>query len=190
MPHATSLTILAAMFAVLLGVIVAVVLRERRRTRRTMRVLHAETLGLAREAAELAEGICRRQKEGVAIDRPFLDRYVLTTPRTYAGLASSLWRLPSDFAWRAVEFHGHLAMARARLPGWREGARDKGSTYLLVSALSRAANAGHGLVHHMERRMGWREVWRPDMPSVTPLMDDMEREASDLMDHGYWSEPG
>ena len=185
MADIASLTILA----LLLGVIGAIIFRERRRTRKVMSLLHAETQGLAREAAELAQALCQRQADGVAIDQTVLDRYALGEPQTYAGLVPSLWRLPADFAWRAVEFHGTLALARARLPGWRDGARDRVSTYLLISALSRAANTGHGLVLYMERRMGWRSMWKPHMPAVTPLMDEMEKEDWPLLDQGYWSMP-
>lgn len=186
MAHIASLTILV----ILLGVLVTVIRLERRRTRRTMSLLHAETQGLAREAAELAQAICERQAEGVPIDQTVLDRYALGEPQTYAGLVSSLWRLPADFAWRAVEFHGSLALARARLPGWRDGARDKVSTYLLISALSRSAHSGHGLVLYMEQRMGWRHAWRPHMPAVLPLMEEMDTGDWPLLDHGYWSMPG
>ena len=186
MAHIASLTTLAILF----GVIVAVLLRERRRTRKLMSILHAETQGLACEAAELAQAICERQAEGVTIDQVFLDRYALGEPQTYPGLVSSLWRLQEDFAWRALEFHGTLARARARLPGWRDGARDKVSTYLLISALSRSAHSGHGLVLYMERRMGWRHRWRPHMPAVMPLMEEMDKGDWPLLDHGYWSMPG
>ena len=186
MAHIAGLTILVT----LLGVVVAVVLRERRHTRKLMSLLHAETQGLAREAAELAQAICQRQADGVVIDQTVLDRYALGEPQTYPGLVSSLWRLPEDFAWRAVEFHGRLALARARLPGWRDGARDKVSTYLLISALSRASHCGHGLVMYMERRMGWRSMWKPHMPAVIPFMDEMEKEDWPLLDHGYWSALG
>ena len=185
MADIVSLTILV----ILLGVLVAIIVRERRQTRKTMSLLHAETQGLACEAAELAQAICERQTRGVPIDQTVLDRYALGEPQTYAGLVPSLWRLPADFAWRAVEFHGTLALARARLPGWRDGARDRVSTYLLISALSRAANTGHGLVLYMERRMGWRSMWKPHMPAVTPLMDEMEKEDWPLLDQGYWSMP-
>ena len=186
MAHIAGLAILVT----LLGVVVAVMLRERRHTRKLMRLLHAETQGLAREAAELAQAICQRQAEGVSVDQIVLDRYALGEPQTYPGLVSSLWRLPDDLAWRSIEFHGQLAMARARLPGWRDGVRDKISTYLLISALSRAANSGHGLILYIERRMGWRSMWAPHMPATIPLMDEMEKEDWPLLDQGYWSMPG
>ena len=175
---------------IVIGAVFAAVLGERRQTRKTMSLLHAETRGLACEAADLAQAICEYQKRGVPIDQTVLNRYALGDPQTYAGLVPSFWRLPGDLAWRAVEFHGTLARARARLPGWRDGERDKISTYLLISALSRAANAGHGLVMSMERRMGWRSMWTPHMPAVTPLMDEMENEDWPLLDQGYWSMPG
>jgi hypothetical protein len=180
-----TLTILA----LLLGGLAARFVTERRYTQRVARLLHAETLGLAREAAELAEAIGSRIARDAPVEPAVLEHYTLGEPRTYPGLVSSLARLPAEFGWRAVEFHGGLAVAHARLRGWRDGPRDRVSTCLLVSALSRAAHSGDGLVCQLETRMGWRRIWRPHMPSVAPLMDEMDREDLSLPDTGYWSPP-
>lgn len=183
-------------FAVLAvaGVILAAfstwILTERRRNRKLLNVLHLETLGLCREAAELAEAMCSRQAQGGLIDQPFLLRYALTEPQTYPGLALSLWRLPADLAGRAVDFHGHLCLARTRLADWRIGERDRVSTYLLLSALVRSANGGDGLLWGSTRSLGRPKTWKPDMPLASAFLDEMEREELSLMDCGYWSLPG
>ncbi|GAA0869173.1 hypothetical protein GCM10009116_10090 [Brevundimonas basaltis] len=168
----------------------AKVLRERRRRRMLVSLLHSETLGLCREAAELAEAICGRRADGGLIDQAFLLRYALTEPQTYPGLIPSLWRLPADLAWRAVEFHGHLCLARTRLADWRLGDRDRASTYLLLTALARSAGGGDGLLLASARCLGWRKDWEPQLPLANAFIDEMEREENDLLDNGYWSLPG
>lgn len=160
------------------------VLTERRRSRKLLGLLHGETQGLCREAADLAEAICRRQADGAPIDPPLLLRYALTEPQTWPGLASSTWRLPADLAGRAVDFHGHLCLARTRLADWRSGERDRLSTYLLVSALVRSANAGDGLLWGSTRGLGRQKNWKPETPLASAFLEEMEREDMELLDFG------
>lgn len=175
---------------ILLAALSAAIVTERRRRRRLLGILHSETFGLCREAAELAEAICSRQADGRIVDQAVLDRYALSEPRTYPGLVSSLWRLPGDLAWRAVEFHGHLSLARARLAAWRHGESGPVSTYLLVSALLRSANGAEGLLRASALRPGRPEDWKPHMPLANAFVDRIEQTDPELMDHGYWSLPG
>lgn len=175
------------MAGILLAYATGAMLSERRRRRRVLGLLYDETLGLSREASELAEAICSRLADGGTVDQAVLDRYALTEPRTYPGLVSSLWRLPGDLAWRAVEFHGHLSLARARLAAWRSGERGPVSTYLLVSALSRSANGGDGLLQYSAPVLGWPKRWKPHMPAANALIERIEQTELELRDHGYWS---
>ncbi|HWQ86617.1 hypothetical protein [Brevundimonas sp.] len=175
---------------ILLAALSAAIVVERRRRRKLLGILHSETSGLCREAAELAEAICSRQADGRIVDQAVLDRYALSEPRTYPGLVSSLWRLPGDLAWRAVEFHGHLSLARARLAAWRPGESGPVSTYLLVSALLRSANGAEGLLRNSALRPGRPEDWKPHMPLANAFIERIEHTDPELMDHGYWSLPG
>lgn len=175
---------------ILLAAFSAWILTERRRRRGLLSSLQHETRGLCREAAELAEAISSRQADEGPIDQAFLHRYALTEPQTYPGLVPSLWRLPGDLAWRAVEFHGLLCLARTRLAEWRCSERDRVSTYLLLSALSRSAHCGDGLLSSSARYLGWRKTWKPHMPLAGAFIDQMEHEEMDLLDWGYWSMEG
>lgn len=174
---------------ILLAALTTTILTERLRRRKLMSILHSETLGLCREAAELAEEICTRQAEGRVVDQDVLDCYVLTQPQTYPGLVSSLCRLPATLGGRAVEFHGHLALARIRLATWRRGEQGEISTYLLVSALTRSANGGEGLLRESAMRPGWRKSWKPHMPLASAFIERIEQTDPELMDHGYWNLP-
>ncbi|GAA0868218.1 hypothetical protein GCM10009116_04100 [Brevundimonas basaltis] len=167
----------------------AAVLSGCRRRQKLLSILRSETLGLSREVAELAEAICSRQADGRIIDQDVLDRYSLTEPQTYPGLIPSLWRLPTDLAGRAVEFHGQLCLARSRLAAWRRGERGSISTYLLVSALTRSANSGDGILRESTRRLGWPTGWKPEMPLASALVEGIERTNPELLDGGYWSPP-
>ena len=174
----------------LLAALAMAVLTGRRRRRELLSLLYHETFGLCREAAGLAEEICTRQADGRSVDQAVLVRHALTEPRTYPGLVPSLWRLPGGLAWRAVEFHGHLCLARTRLDAWRSGERDAISTYLLISALLRSANGGDGILRDRARALGWRrQWWKPDMPVANAYIDRTEQAEPDLMDWGYWSLP-
>jgi len=174
----------------LLAALAMAVLTRRRRRRELLSLLYHETFGLCREAAELAEEICTRHADGRSVDQAVLVRHALTEPRTYPGLVPSLWRLPRGLGWRAVEFHGHLCLARTRLATWRSGERDAISTYLLVSALLRSANAGDGILLDCARGLGWRKKWwKPEMPLANAYIGRTERAEPDLMDWGYWSLP-
>lgn len=175
---------------ILLAAFSAWILTERRRRWELLTSLQHETRGLCREAAELAEAICSRQTDGGLMDPAFLLRYALTEPQTYPGLVPSLWRLPGDFAWRAIEFHGLLSLARTRLAEWRCSERDRVSTYLLLSALCRSANCGDGLLLGSARYLGRRKTWKPHMPLASAFLDQIEHEEMDLMDWGYWSLEG
>lgn len=187
--EAADLTILGTIGIVGATLTVAI-LTERHRRRMLLRLLYAETAGLCREAAELAEAICSRQADGQTVVQGVLDRHALAEPQTYPGLVSTLWRLPADLALRAVEFHGHLALARTRLAAWRCGERDRVSTYLLVSALLRSANGGAGLLLYIAPRPGWPKAWRPHMPSANAFIDGIEATDPEFLDNGYWSHAG
>lgn len=179
----------SATFVILLAAIVAAWLGERRRTRGILGVLHAETRGLCAEAAGLAEALARRQADGEAIDQIFLDMHALGEPQTWPGLVSSSGLMPRDIAGRAVELHGHLALARARLAGWRSGPRDRAGAGLLVETLLHAANGGDSLLREIEARLGWPHRWKPHMPAATALVTAMEDENREVFDWAYWSDP-
>ena len=175
----------------LLAALAMAVLTRRRRRRELLSLLYHETFGLCREAAELAEEICSRHADGRSVDQAVLVRHALTEPRTYPGLVPSLWRLRGDLGWRAVEFHGHLCLARTRLSTWRSGERDSISTYLLISALLRSANGGDGILRDCARGLGWRRTgWKPEMPLADAYIERTERAEPDLLDWSYWSLPG
>ena len=179
----------SATVVILLAAVLAAWLRERRRSRTLLGVLHAEAHGLCAEAAGLAEALARRQADGEPIDPLFLDMHALSEPQTWPGLVSSAGLIPLDIAGRAADLHGHLALARARLAGWRSGPRDSAGAGLIVETLLHAANGGEGLLREIEARLGWPHRWTPHMPAAHAFITTMEDETPEVFDWPYWSDP-
>ena len=177
----------SATVVILLAAVLAAWLRERRRSRTLLGVLHAEARGLCAEAAGLAEALARRQADGEPIDQIFLDMHALSEPQTWPGLVSSAGLIPLDIAGRAADLHGHLALARARLAGWRSGPRDRAGAGLIVETLLHAANGGDSLLREIEARLGWPHRWKPHMPSAQALVTAMDDDDREVFDWPYWS---
>lgn len=173
--------------AMILGAIVTAIVLERRRSRRILGALHHELSGLCHEAADLAEAVAARRAER-AFDPALMDRYTLSEPQTYPALAPTLWRLPSEHFGRAVEFHGRLSIARARWAAWRADGQGEISTYLLVSALTRAVNGVEPLIRYVERRQGWPQKPPLRMPQASRFLDEIENANPEFLDRAYWSE--
>lgn len=168
-------------------VLVSHLLRERLRRRKLLGVLHYETRGLCSEAVCLAEALCRDQAEGRPIDPFFVQRWGLSTPQTYPGLVSDLWRLPPLLAVRLIEFHAQLSVARRRWSAWSEGDRDDASTYLLLAALVHSANNADYFLLHAERLLRYPRRKYESPPLASRRIEAFELANSGLSDAGYWS---
>lgn len=168
-------------------VLVSYLVRERHRRRRLLGLLHYETRGLCSEAANLAEALCLDQAEGRLINSFFVQRWGLSTPQTYPGLVSDLWRLPPLLAVRLIEFHAQLSVARRRWSAWSEGDRDDASTHLLLSALVHSAHSADYFLFHAERLLGRPAREYLYLPLASRRIEAFEQANPELSDAGYWS---